>query len=438
MPVGDARSSVSKQGVRDTLLSVRFMRVIAVLAFFVLASFLQIAVAVSPLWRLDVRRNEPVTGTLGPQVVNDGARVFYLQAGQVRALEAATGRPVWTFWVGGGAQLRYGSGRVLAITARGKVYALEPATGRVRWTRAVNAAEAYFRINAVANNTLYIAEPETLRALDLTTGEIKWTTRVPFFSPFEPFTFVGNRVFVFTVNGDAMNATTSIFDAHTGRFLGEADSYGPLAAVGGQAFFQDSFFPLDYPDDVFVNVHDLGTGKRLERRTYSGTGRVTGNYSSSMMAMASGALYVSSDNNVACFPVAQRGGRAEPDFIRVPDGTVTWLEGPYLGTFVLGWRSAVWLVRARRDKPCAPVDLLRQGNRLGPGRVARVTISGNGLYVGLRNGAFYAADARSGQVGLRLELPAASFGPALVAGKTLIVQAGNQLLAFKLPELLSR
>ena len=113
-------------------------------------------------------------------------------------------------------------------------------------------------------------------------------------------------------------------------------------------------------------------------------------------------------------------------------------EGPYRGVFVLEWRSAVWLVRAQRDDLCSPVDLLRQGNGLGPGRVARVTALGNNLYLSLRNGAFYAADARSGQVRLRLEFPTANFGPTLVSGNTLIIQAGDELLAFRLPESLIR
>ena len=279
---------------------------------------------------------------------------------------------------------------------------------------------------------------QELIAVNLETGKTKWTTRVPSFAPFEPFTFIKNRVFIFTVSGDAMNATTSIFGERTGRFLGEADTYGPLAAVEGRVFFQDSFFPLDYPDDVFVNVHDLRTGKRLERRTYRVVNRVTGNYSSSEMAAGLGALYVSGGGNLACFVLKLPGRTTKPDFIRVPDGEVTWLEGPYRGVFVLGWRSAVWLVRAQRDDPCSPVDLLQQGNRLGPGRVARVTALGENLYVGLRSGAFYAVDARSGQVGVRLELSTSDFGPILVAGETLIVQAGNEMLAFRLPESLSR
>lgn len=403
---------------------------------FVLVSLLQIAVAASPLWRLDIRRNEAVSDTLEPGVANDKARVFYLQGRQVRAVEAATGEPLWAFRVGRGAGLRYGSGRVLAVTARGEIYALEPATGRVRWTRGGEAKTEY-QIYTVADGTLYSAESEKLRAVRLETGKTKWTTRVPS-APFEPFAFIKNRVFVFSVSGDAMNATTSVFDAQTGRFLGEADTYGPLAAVQGRVFFQDNWLAPDYPDDVFVNIHNLRTGKRLERRIYSVTDRVTGNYSSSQVAVDAGAVYISGGDNVACFPVTQRGGRTKPDFIRVPDGAVTWLEGPHRGVFVLEWRSAVWLVRARRDKPCAPVDLLRQGRRLGPGRVARVTVSGNGLYVGLRNGAFYAAEARSGGVVLRLELPTATFGPALVVGKTLIVQAGNELVAFRLPGILER
>lgn len=410
---------------------------VVVLAVLVLASSFQVAVAASPLWRLDIRRNEPVSDTFGPQVVNDGARVFYLQAGQVRALEAATGRPLWTFRVGSGAQLRYGSGRVLAITARGKVYALEPRTGQVRWTRAANDTEAVSHIYAVADSTFYTAELEKLTATDLETGRTEWATEVPFFAPFEPFTVDRNRVYVFTVGGDAMNATTSIFDARTGQFLGEADTYGPLAAVRKRVFFQDNWLAPDYPDDVYINVHDLKTGKRLERRTYIVENRVTGSYTSSVTAIASGALYVSGGGNVACFRLAEPRRTAKPDFIRVPGGEVTWLEGPYRGAFVLGWRSAVWLVRAQRGDPCSPVELQKQGIRLGPGRVARVTALGDNLYVGLRNGAFYAADVRSGEVGLRLEFPAANFGPTLVSGNTLIVQAGNELFAFRLSESLS-
>ncbi|WP_149865383.1 outer membrane protein assembly factor BamB family protein, partial [Listeria monocytogenes] len=152
----------------------------------------------------------------------------------------------------------YGSGRVLAVTARGKIHALEPATGRVRWTRGGEAKTKY-QIFAVADRTLYTAESEKLRALDLETGKPKWATDVSSFAPFfEPFTVIKNRIFIFTVNGDAMNASTSMFSAQTGRFLGEADSYGPLAAVGGRVFFQDNWFPLDYPDDIFVNVYSMG------------------------------------------------------------------------------------------------------------------------------------------------------------------------------------
>lgn len=84
-----------------------------------------------PLWRLDVALNERRGRSPNPHVLSDDARVFYLQAGQLKAVDAETGRQLWTFQVGKEMQLKTSSGGLLAIT-RGEVYALEPATGQVR------------------------------------------------------------------------------------------------------------------------------------------------------------------------------------------------------------------------------------------------------------------------------------------------------------------
>ncbi len=115
-----------------------------------------------------------------------------------------------------------------------------------------------------------------------------------------------------------MNTRTSMFDARTGRSLGAADTRGPLATVRGRVFFQNDWFPPDYPEDVFVNVYDLRTGKLLESRTYSV--RVTSTYSSSKMAINSRAIYSSGGGNIACFPLSAPGGEAKPDFIGAPRG----------------------------------------------------------------------------------------------------------------------
>lgn len=89
-----------------------------------------------------------------------------------------------------------------------------------------------------------------------------------------------------------MNAKTSIFDLQTGRFLGDANTRGPLAIRNQQVFFQNDWFLIDYPDHVYIDVHDLRTGERLEDRTYSVENRVTGSYWSSKVAVA-GAISIS-------------------------------------------------------------------------------------------------------------------------------------------------
>ena len=387
-----------------------------------------------PLWTLDIRRDEPVKDALGPHIATDGERIFYLQAEQVKVVDAETGRQVWAFRIGKWAQLRYASGRLLAITEQGKVYALEPTTGRVRWTRVEGSSGGY----AVDRNALYIAGSEGLTAISLESGRTRWTTRVPYFSPFEPFTVVKNRIFVFTVSGDAMSAQTSMFDVQTGKHLGEASTRGPLAILNQRMFFRNDWFLIDFPDRVYINVHDLRTGKLLEDRTYRVENRVEGNNWNSKVAIA-GAVYISGGGNIACFPPSTPGGKAKPNFIRVPRGDVQWLAGPRNGTFLLEWQNNLWLVR-QKQQPCTPIVLQEQGIRLTAGNLARTDIVKtrtdtikNGMYIGFENGTFYAVNTKTGEVELKLALRNYTFGPTHVVGNTLVVQTGNELLAFALP-----
>ena len=362
------------------------------------------------MWQVEISRNEPVKDFLGERVVSDEARVFYLQGGRVKAVDAATGRQLWTYQIGKWAQLKYGSGWLLAITHGGKVVALEPQTGRIRWSRMGTGF-----IYATDDKSLYIAEEQGLRALDLETGATKWLTRKPFFSAFEPFLVVQNRIFIFMVNGDAMSAKTYIYDARAGKYLGKADTRGPLAVLNQKVFFQNDWFQIDYPDNAHINVYNLQTGKLHEKRTYSVKNRVKSSNWSIEMAV-SNAVYISGGGNIACFGLAAPGGEAKPNFIRVPHGDVQWLAGPHNGTFLLEWQGALWLVR-QQQKPCTPVTLQKQGIRLTVGKLnrtdtvkTRVDTVKNGMYIGLKNGTFYAVNTNTGRVGLELSLRTHTFG----------------------------
>ena len=387
-----------------------------------------------PLWQLEIPRNEPPKDFLGPRVVSDQARVFYLQAGQVKAVDAATGRQLWTYPIGKWTQLRYSSGRLLAITYNGKVVALNAQTGRVHWHK--KNIDTNF---AVAEDTLYFVDLKGVGALDLTTGKPLWRTAEAALSTTStiyndaPLTVAGDALFIQNVVFDAMSTNVRVYDAKTGKFLLKTYSFGPAATVNGNSFIVDDFpVQLDYPDRFNLNVYNSRTS-RLSERVYSVKNRVKGNDWSSKVAV-NDAVYISGGGNVACFPLAAPGGKAKPNFIRVPQGDVQWLAGPRNGTFVLEWQNILWLVRQNR-KPCKPLALLK-GTKLGKGALARISAAKDGLYIGLKNGTFYAVDTRNARVVLKLELRSYAFGPTHVVGDTLVIQAGNRLLAYPLPKAL--
>ena len=418
----------------------RFVLVLACLALYAGVSHAS-AQAVSqkvsspPLWQLEIPRNEPPKDFLGPRVVSDQTRVFYLQGGQVKAVNAATGRQLWTYQIGKWAQLRYSPGWLLAITHHGKVVALNAQTGRVRWRK----ADIYSNFTA-AGNTLYAADPRGVEAFDLTTGQPLWHTAKFPFSPTgtvyndAPLTVVGNALFIQNVVFDAMSTNVRVYSTETGRFLLRTASFGPVGVTDRQVFFVSDFpAQLDYPDRINLAVYDSRTSKMSER-VYSVKGRVRGQEWNSKVAVTD-AVYISGGGNVACFPLSAPGGKAKPDFIRVPRGDVQWLAGPRHGTFLLEWQKSLWLVRQNR-KPCKPI-VLQKGTRLGEGSLARISAVKNGLYLGLRNGTFYAVDTNTGRVVLELALHSYTFGPTHVVGNTLVVQAGNRLLAYPLPAALT-
>ena len=382
--------------------------------------------SVRPLWQLEIRRNEPVKDFLGPRVVSNKARVFYLQGGLVKAVSAKTGRQLWTYQIGKWAQLRYSSGWLLAIAHSGKVVALEPQTGRVRWSKSGNA----FGFDARKGEILYLAGTGKLSAVNLETGKTQWQTRTSFGFD-RNFTVIKNRIFVPVSVIDTYSDQVEIYNVRTGKRLGKA-SRMPLATLNNQVFAKDNWFLIDYPDDIYINVYSLKTAKLLERRTYSVKNRVRGNDWNSKIAVTN-AVYISGGGNLACFPLSAPGGKAKPNFIRVPRGDVQWLAGPHNGTFLLEWQGALWLVR-QQQKPCTPIALQKQGTRLATGKLARTDVVKNGMYIGLKNGTFYAIDTRTGRVLLELALRSYTFGPTHVVGNTLVIQAGHRLFAYPLPE----
>ena len=394
-----------------------------------------------PLWQLDIRRNEPVKDFLGERVVSDEARVFYLQGGEVRAVDAATGRQLWTYRIGKWAQLKYSSGWLLAVTYGGRVVALEPRTGRVRWQKTYRAPEG-IETFTVQGDLLLVVVGERFIAYETATGRERWRVRGLYGltrDPHHAVPSVSGSVVFLELGYHSLTSSSDLFafDRATGKRLWKAFShFTPLIVAGNKVYSLRDDYPmnLDYPGRSKVSIFDLRSGKQLGNRTYSVQTRAT-SYTNSEIAIGSDAIYVSGSGNLACFPLAAPGGKAKPDFIRVPRSDVQWLAGPHNGTFLLEWQGVLWLAQQHR-RPCTPIDLVNQGLSLGKGSLTRADRIGNRLYISLRNGTFYGVNLQTNRVSLKLTLQNGAFGPTHVIGGTLVVQARNELLAYSLPEAL--
>ncbi len=84
------------------------------------------------------------------------------------------------------------------------------------------------------------------------------------------------------------------------------------------------------------------------------------------------------------------------------------------GTFLLEWQGALWLVRQQKNA-CVPIKLPERGRKLDSGILARIKVTGSGMYLGLKNGTFYAIHLQTGETVLRPQSNA-TFGPATSSG----------------------
>ena len=188
--------------------------------------------------------------TAGAPAVANGALYVGADDGSVRAFDASTGQPRWTFTRTVGVGPRFGldgyaavSGDSVLVTSDGgAVYALDAATGKQRWVFALTTAVTHiYTTPAVGSGVAYIASAgpnSSLYALDIATGKTRWTaTQAGGFDG--PPTLVGDTLYVGANLADTVNA----YNAATGASLWSYDTGSPVhsaLAIGADAVYVGS------------------------------------------------------------------------------------------------------------------------------------------------------------------------------------------------------
>ena len=162
--------------------------------------------------------------------------------GVVYALDAATGRRLWTFATGGAVKggLAGADGRVYAGSYDGHVYALDAATGRLAWRASAQPslfrhAGTFYATPAVAYGRVYVGSTDgRMYSFGAASGRLRWSHRTG------AYVYGSAAVFDRLVVVGSYDHHVYAFDAATGDVRWRFDAGGPISGsttvIGGVAY----------------------------------------------------------------------------------------------------------------------------------------------------------------------------------------------------------
>jgi hypothetical protein len=219
---------------------------------------LVLAVGAWPTHRVRWKRNLGASET-SPTVV--GSRVYIGTAeGNVYALNADTGKTLWSYHVGGPVKgaIAYDRGKVFFGSYDGHLYALTAGTGKLLWT--ASSSGHFYSTPAVAYSRVYAGSTDhSVYAFDENTGNLVWSRGTGSYVYGSPAVWDG-RVYVgsYDHNFYALNAATGTVDW---TFPAAGPISGSAAIVDGVVYFSH----LGPPGGRHTYGLDARTGRLLWR-----------------------------------------------------------------------------------------------------------------------------------------------------------------------------
>lgn len=163
-----------------------------------------------------------------PIALGDGRALVADDRGRATALEAATGRVVWTADVGAPvyATPAVGGGRAFVPTTRGALVALDAATGTLLWTQRAARPEIRFATPATTADAVVVgASDGRLVHLDAATGGVRWTFETDGHVAAAPLVAGG------VVYAGTLDERLVAVDLETGALVWEAEAGGRVKSA---------------------------------------------------------------------------------------------------------------------------------------------------------------------------------------------------------------
>ncbi|QTH41006.1 PQQ-like beta-propeller repeat protein [Cohnella sp. LGH] len=398
-----------------------------------------------PAWTAQVdnylEMNDPYVWT---QAVAEDGKVFTFADSKLVALDAKTGKKLWTYGKDLTPYVVYRDGIIYGMTGMGdqKPFAVDAKTGKVKWQSNTSTwIDTRLRTEVLVPtaDTLYVIKGSITFALDKATGKLRWKADEPAAEGqgsdyFEEASGVILRTF--SVQGALSSIQLNAYDKKTGKKLWGVFGQGEAVRVkDGLVYSIDYYSPRlgDYQSEparkLTINAYNLRTGEKKGSREYSWT--LTGEppYESGSYGalMSDDKLYVEQADKIAEYDFdAYKAGAAPLRTFQRPYGDDwTMLQitqdrlfyrdtttGELAGIKLANGQDVGW----RGDAPVSQID-----------------VYGKGMYRSQRNGTFLGINMLTTNVLFKVETGADLHGTTLKTGNMIIIQAEGRLLGVKLP-----
>lgn len=395
---------------------------------------------VKPAWTIAVDKSPSVNSNMDQQqaVAEDG-KVFAFANKQLIAVNAVTGKKIWSY----GDQLQpviiYHQGILIGLTQDHKIYALDAKSGKKKWVTSIKWTEDTSLVPQ--NDTLYVLQPQTTHSIDLKSGKLNWSADEPSSvggSGTDIIESDGVVIRSFVVQGALSYIQTDGFDQQTGKKLWDISYQSfPLAVKDGLVYSVFYNFALDtntmYERHHIVNVFNVKTGEKKGERMYKwklpadyNNPGLRGGMNGSMF-LDGDDLYVFQGNVIAKYDFAnyKLDGKPIQKWI-APSDVTSPLPTIHQGRMFFRSSSDLFLSGMK----------LKDGQQIGwygDNPAAQIDMYGNGIYSAQTDGVFYAYNLLTTSPVLSVITGSRYYGPTLKTGQMAIIQAEGKLIGITIP-----
>ncbi|SFB06174.1 outer membrane protein assembly factor BamB [Cohnella sp. OV330] len=377
---------------------------------------------VKPKWTAAID-NPKDSNTINAGTIATGeGKVFVFQQGRLFALNAKTGKTLWTYGSRMVSPIAYRDGVVYAISKEGILHAIHAINGKKKWATA-SRTSGISRL-LVNGNKVYIYNGH-IRAFDAKSGALLWIDHFPNEFCDYDIKFAAGKVLVSTAFSGAYTYESLLaFNESNGHLAWEApNASAPLDLKENQILVQRTSNLLDQLEKTTLDTIDLLSGKVVKTVEYKENGKAW---------IDSGHVYIFAAGVVYAYPLNAVPDQVTRDSYRSDSAYKNfWAGGPDAGRILFTDGDQITGSKLVNKSVVYYGSAGTQGTS-----IARFDTFGNGLYVAYTDGRLEAKDLITAKRVFVIHTKGRVFGPTLREDGMIIVQSQGSVNAVSEPTLL--